>query len=191
MNETIDPRWALLQNSTWACSSCSETHRGTFDLGSAKPDLWQGPEDRLPNSMVASSANCLTEDFCVLDGEHYFIRCVLRLPLVGAPSGEYFAFGVWSSLSKKNFTVYTETFDGGEQEERGPWFGWFSNRLKGYPDTLNLKCQVHPQAARERPWIELENTEHPLARDAFEGITYERLLEIYAAYGHSLSSGLS
>ncbi|HEY0342502.1 MAG TPA: DUF2199 domain-containing protein [Steroidobacteraceae bacterium] len=191
MNETIDPRWILLQNSTWACSSCGDTHRSMFDLGCAKPDFWQGSEDPLPNSIVAGSANCLTEDFCILDGEHYFIRCVLRLPLIGAPSGEYFSFGVWSSLSKKNFTVYTETFDSGAQEELGPWFGWFSNRLKGYPDTLNLKCQVYPQAARQRPWIELENTGHPLATDACEGISYERLLEIYAAYGHTWASAVS
>jgi hypothetical protein len=104
---------------------------------------------------------------------------------MGAP-GEYFGIGVWSTLSKKNFINYMETFDSGEQGELGPWFGWFSNRLKGYPDTLNLKCQVHPQAGRQRPWIELETSEHALARESLDGITYERLLEIYAAYGHAV-----
>ena len=186
MNEPVDPRWDLLRNRAWKCASCGDTHRGMFDLGCAKPDFWQGPEEHLPNSIVATSTNCLTDDFCILAGEHHFVRCVLRLPLVGA-AGEYFAFGVWSTLSKKNFAVYTESFDSGEQEGLGPWFGWFSNRLKGYPDTLKLKCQVHPQAVRQRPWIELEATEHPLAKESLEGITYDRLLEIYVAYGHTMA----
>lgn len=187
MNESVDPRWGLLRNRTWTCTSCGDTHHGLFDLGCAKPDFWQGSEDHLPNSVAASSTNCLTDDFCIVDGEHYFVRCVLRLPLVGA-AGEYFAFGVWSTLSKKNFAIYMESFDSGEQEGLGPWFGWFSNRLKGYPDTLNLKCQVHPQAARQRPWIELDADDHPLTKDAAEGITYERLLDTYAAYGHGIAA---
>ena len=188
MSESADPRWNQLRNQTWQCASCGDTHRGLFDLGCAKPDSWQDSEDHLPNSVAVTSTHCLTDDFCILEGEHYFVRCVLRLPLVGS-AGDFFAFGVWSTLAKKNFERYTATFDSGEQEELGPWFGWFSNRLKGYPDTLNLKCQVHPQAGRQRPWIELEAGAHPLARESLEGITYERLLEIYEAYGHTIGKG--
>jgi hypothetical protein len=109
----------------------------------------------------------------------------LALPLIGAV-GQHFAFGVWSTLSKKNFALYTDTFDSGEQSTLGPWFGWFSNRLKGYPDTFNLKCQVHPQSGRTRPWLELEETDHPLARESREGIAFDRLLEIYSHYGHEV-----
>ena len=71
------------------------------------------------------------------------------------------------------------------------WFGWFSNRLNGYPDTLNLKCQVRPRDGRQRPHIELESTEHPLALEQRNGITFDRLLEIYAANGHDLRAALS
>jgi hypothetical protein len=113
MNEGFDLRWNRLRNRTWKYASCGETHNGLFELGCAKPDFWQAAEVYLPNSAVKNSANCLTEDFCVLDGEHYFIRCVLKLPLVGAP-GEHLGFGVWSTLSRKNFERYQETFDGGE-----------------------------------------------------------------------------
>ena len=171
MSEGVDSRWKQLCDRTWQCTACGERHQGLFDLGCAKPDFWQGSEVYQPNSAAQNSANCLTEDFCVLDDTHYFVRCVLRLRLVGLP-GEYFAFGVWSSLSKKNFEKYMETFDSGQQEDLGPWFGWVSNRLKGYPDTLKLKCMVHPQAARQRPWIELEAGEHPLAIDSTRGITF-------------------
>ncbi len=124
------------------------------------------------------------------DGEHFFVRCVLLVPIVAA-SGDRFGFGVWSTLSKQNFTLYVDTFDGGEQGGLGPWFGWFSNRLKGYPDTLNLKCRVMPRDGRERPLVELEPTAHPLAVEQRDGITFDRLLEIYALNGHDLRGALS
>ena len=181
--ESFDPRWKRLQHTSWRCGSCQDTHFGLFDLGCAKPDFWLDSELPLPNSAIAESRHCLTEDFCILDNEHYFVRCVLRLPLIGSP-GEYFGFGVWSTLSRKNFDRYLETFDSGLQEGLGPWFGWFSNRLTGYPDTLNLKCQIHPRPGRQRPWLELEPGEHTLAKEFLQGVTYERLLEIYATYGH-------
>jgi hypothetical protein len=182
MNELIDPRWKELKNRSWTCASCGESHTGLLDLGCDRPDVWTGSDKALPNS-AWDATHCLTEDFCILEGEHYFVRCILHLPLVGDP-GEHFGFGVWSSLSRTNFETYRRTFNGGEQSKLGPWFGWFSNRLKGYPDTLNLKCRVHPQDGRQRPYIELEPTEHPLARESVDGISFERLFEIYAAYGH-------
>jgi hypothetical protein len=187
MSKTVDERWARLKGRGWTCAACGQEHQGLFDLGAAAPGHWQGPPDPQPNSAVVDCTHCLTEDFCIIDGQHYFIRCVLELPLAGAADGERFAFGVWSTLAEKNFRIYLETFDEGGQG-LGPWFGWFSNRLAGYPDTLNLKCQVHPRGGRQRPWIELEpSSPHPLARESREGITYERLLEIYAAYGHAVA----
>jgi hypothetical protein len=187
-SETVDPRWNLVLDQSWKCASCSEEHRGIFDLGCAKPDAFSGSEEYEPNAVVISSTHGLSEDFCILDGEHYFIRCILMLPLIGAP-GQYFSYGVWSTLSKKNFVTYSETFDVGEQGSLGPWFGWFSNRLRGYPETFNLKCQVHPQNGRNRPWLELEPNDHPLTKESSEGISFDRLMEIYSLYGHRLWGG--
>ncbi len=98
---------------------------------------------------------------------------------------------MWSSLSKDNFDLYLKTFDSGEQGSLGPWFGWFSNRLLDYPETLSLKCQVHPRDGRIRPWIKLEPTEHPLAIEQQQGITFDRILELYALSGHDLRSALT
>jgi hypothetical protein len=159
------------------------------DLACGKPEPWLGSENLVPNAGVARSHHFLSEDFCVLEGEHFFVRCVLEIPIVGSDR-DGFAYGVWSSLSEKNFRRYVETFDAGEQDGLGPWFGWFSNRLKGYPDTLFLKCQVHPRAGRRRPWIELEPTDNPLAIEQRDGITLDRLLEIYALNGHDFRGSL-
>ena len=185
-----DPRWRRLHDRPWVCPSCGATHVGTFDLAYAKPHAWPGSEEYGPNSAASTSTHFLSEDFCVLNDEHYFVRCILELSILGADN-ECFAFGTWSTLSKKNFALYTETFDSGDQGELGPWFGWFSNRLRGYPDTFNLKCQVHPRSGRRRPYIQLEPIDHPLVREQRNGITFDRLLEIYAIHGHDLQAALT
>jgi hypothetical protein len=180
-----DPRWRRLIERPFDCPSCGEQHCGVFDLACGKPEQWPGSEEKTSNSEAARSRHFLSEDFCVLDGEHFFVRCVLEIPIVGG-GGAHFGYGVWSTLSEKNFRIYVDTFDSGDQGDLGPWFGWFSNRLKGYDDTLNLKCQVHPRPGRTRPWIEMEPTDHPLAVEQRRGMTLDRLLEIYALNGHDI-----
>jgi hypothetical protein len=185
-----DIRWQRLMRTGVKCVSCGETHRGLFDLATDGPEHWQGSREKEPNSALEGRTDILTEDFCVIEGRDRFIRCVLELPIVGS-SEEVFGYGVWSTLSPANFDRYVETFDSGDQDDLGPWFGWFSNRLTGYPDTLNLKCQVHPRSGRQRPLIELEPTDHPLAVEQREGITIDRLMELFALNGHDLGAAPS
>jgi hypothetical protein len=186
-----DRRWKRLQDRSWTCGSCGQTHTGIFDIAFDKPAVWPNAEEGISNSDLAPGlTHFLSDDFCILENEHYFIRCVLELPILRT-NGGFFGFGVWSSLSKKNFVVYSENFNMDDRGALGPWFGWFSNRVPGYPDTLNLKCRVHPRDDRLRPFIELEPTDHPLACDQRNGITIDRLIEIYAACGHDLRAALS
>ena len=187
-----DPRWRRLRDRSWVCPSCRATHKGVFDISFKAPAAWPPHEPAIANQDVSveNLTHFLSDDLCLLNGEDCFIRCVLELPLIGA-DGAHFGFGVWSSLAKENFLRYVETFDSGEQGALGPWFGWFSNRLMGYPETLSLKSLVHPRDGRGRPWIELEPTDHPLALDQRNGISFDRLLEIYTAHGHDLRAALS
>src|ERR1019366_7582768 len=133
-----DPRWLRLHDRKWTCPCCKQKHGGMFDLAFAKPDAWLGGGEAAPNWKVATSSNILTEDFCIVEGENFFVRCLLSLPIVTKPDVS-FTFCIWSSLSRGNFDLYVDTFDDGKQGGLGPWFGWFSNRLIGYPDTFGLK----------------------------------------------------
>jgi len=182
-----DPRWRRLQTQGIPCSTCDQIHVGVFDLGLARPDLWPISEGFSPNSAVEVSDNFCSEDFCILGGEHYFIRCLLELPIVGAGE-QKFGYGVWSSLSEDNFRLYVDHFDDGDLASLGPWFGWFSNRLNGYPDTTSLKCQIHPQGDHQRPSVELEANGHPLSDEQINGIGFDRFLEIYTLNGHDMDN---
>ena len=55
-------------------------------------------------------------------------------------------------------------------------FGWFSTEPPGYSEsTLKLRTLIHTQPVGERPHIELEPTEHPLAVEQREGVTWHVL----------------
>ncbi|WP_373502117.1 DUF2199 domain-containing protein [Aestuariivirga sp.] len=183
-NPEDDPRWINLLRGGTVCASCGQVHQGIFDIGYAAPYYWEGDPTHAKLKDVHDFNNFLTSDFCVINGEHFFIRCILELPLRGIAGG-CFGYGVWASLSKANFKIYFESFSSNEQGGFGPWFGWFSNRIDGYPDTLKLQCQVKPQSGNTRPLIELDIVDHPLAVAKHQGLTLDELFEIYASRGHA------
>jgi len=108
---------------------------------------------------------------------------VLDLPLRDREG--VLSFGVWSSLSRDSFFRYLPTFEEeneGDRIEMPPMFGWFSNSLPGYPETLNLKCTVHVRTGGLRPLIVLEETDHPLAIGQRQGIPFHEAVEYVHAH---------
>ncbi len=124
----------------------------------------------------------LTSDTCVIDDEHFFVRGCLEIPVLG--SSEPFVWGVWVSLSEEHFFHFQELLGVEERAQHGPFFGWLCSPPRPYPDSLNLKTQVHLRNHGDRPRVELEPTEHPLALEQRNGITVERLAEIYELMAH-------
>lgn len=120
----------------------------------------------------------LESDTCViLETESCFIRGVLEIPVIG--SKDVFVWGIWITLSKENFKRYLELFKAEDVSEEKPYFGWFASKLKGYPDTLNIKTHAHLQNNGMRPKIELDHeNQHPLCQEQHTGITMERVHEI-------------
>jgi hypothetical protein len=49
---------------------------------------------------------------------------------------------------------------------------------------MNLKTRVHLRDDGLRPFLELEPTQHPLAVEQRDGITAERVAELYALLVH-------
>ena len=162
----------------FSCSTCGKTHDGLPDLAFGAPTYYGA----LPEAERAARAN-LSSDLCTIDDTDFFIRGVLDIPIKATE--EVFAWGVWVTLSRPHFDRYVELFEVDAGPDDGPWFGWFSNRLPKYPDTLNLKTRVHLRPGRQRPHIELEATDHPLAVHQREGIDLEELLAIISDRLHS------
>jgi len=124
----------------------------------------------------------LSSDQCIIDNHHYFVRGCLEIPVLDGPSP--FIWSVWVSLSEKSFERMSELWETPGRENEPPYFGWFSVSLPGYPETLNLKTQVHTRPPGQRPLIELEPTDHPLAVEQREGITMVRVEKIVETAMH-------
>lgn len=124
----------------------------------------------------------LGTDECVIDGKMFFIRGCIEIPVHG--EDEPFSWGVWVSLSEKSFATWLEYYESNQRSHIGPFFGWLNAWLKPYPDTVNLKTMVHLRDNGIRPYIELEPTDHPLAVEQRNGISIERVAEIYSIMMH-------
>jgi hypothetical protein len=165
----------MAETDSFICATCGARHEGLPGLSFDAPHHYSqmSPEDQ------ASRAS-RDADTCSIGGEDFFVRGCLEIPVHG--QDDPFVWGVWVSLSRRNFDRYVETI-GKDSPEQGPYFGWLCSRLPGYPDTLNLKTNVHFRAGRLRPLVELEPTDHPLAVDQRNGMSV-------AAWRHKVEANL-
>ncbi len=156
-----------------------------FDLAAWAPAHWHRTEPYEENGALRTDGDFLSEDFCVIEGKNFFVRGVLLIPIQGVD--EPFGFGVWSTLSRKNFDIYVDGFDDSDYSDWGPWTSWFSTALADFGDTLIKPAWVQPRPDRQRPLVWLHDDDHPLSAAQRNGIKAERVLQIYAAYGHTPS----
>jgi hypothetical protein len=129
----------------------------------------------------------LTTDTCVIDDKDFFVRVCLPIPI--RESENEFVWGVWVSLSERNFRRYVDMFKADPPNGEGPYFGWLCNNLPGYPETLSLKTDVHLQKGGQRPRIKVEPTDHPLAVHQRDGIPLDDLLTILGDRVHENVTG--
>jgi hypothetical protein len=161
---------------TFRCTFCGSDHEG--------PPRSYGFEAPTPYHLVPESERTgrveLGEETCTLvdalGGQHYFVRGNVEIPILG--ESEPFVWNLWVSLSEKNFHRALDRWEDPRRVEEPAYFGWLSTRIPLYPETLNLKTNVHTRPLGVRPSIVLEPTEHPLAVEQHRGITLERVQEI-------------
>ena len=160
------------------CGTCGKFHAELpmdFAVETPYPYLVIPAEER-------NSRCSLTSDVCVIDKKEFYIRGCLEIPVIDGPRP--FGWGVWVSLSEKSFKRVIELWDYDGREKEPPYFGWLCTRLPLYPDTGLLKTHVHLRPLNQRPFIELEPTDHPLAVEQRNGVTMGRVREIAAALLH-------
>jgi hypothetical protein len=160
---------------SFRCTHCGESHELAFAYHSDAPDYWQ-PEYEQEGRGVLGDENCEIED-------NFFVRGRICIPVVD--TDEHFEWGVWVSLAEPNYRRMLELWDTPGRETEPPYFAWLSSEVTVYePSTLNLKAMVHTRPVGERPVIELEPTDHPLAVEQREGITLDRVGELAVKLHH-------
>ena len=169
---------------TWTCAVCGAAHEGIpLDWAFAAPAHWDPERD------VADGS--LDSDLCVVPNESgefdYYVRGLIEIPIIdtGRLEERYFGIGAWVSLSAQNFKWYVDHPEADDLAQGGPWFGWLSNSVPVYPQTLNLKTNVYLRGDRWRPRLEVQPSDHPLALDQRNGITISHARELSARWHHA------
>ncbi len=166
-----------MSDTRFTCSRCGESHDLPMSFVFGAPVYWYGiPEDE------RSYRALLDEDLCVIDNKHFFIKGRIRIPV--HESTHHFVWVAWVSLSETSFKRAVAAWEQSGREEEPPYFGWLSSEVPGYPSTRNLKTLVHTCPLGERPEVELEPTDHPLAREQREGVSLARVQEMIEAALH-------
>jgi hypothetical protein len=168
----------------WACSTCGEEHVGLpLSWGFDEPAYWHD----VPEADRQARGYC-DSDICVMTDDAgdwaRFVRGIIEIPIADPldPDGDAFLIGVWASLSETNFDRLVGIRKREETAE-DEWFGWLSNEIPVYGNTLGLPTTVRLREPDLRPIVEIEPGDHPLARDQ-AGITFERAVELAEQWYH-------
>lgn len=163
------------------CPACDEVHKGMPSFAARAPMSYFA----IPEAERASRCRLGTDD-CVIDESTFFVLGALDIKVHGEQ--EPFSWGVWVSLSRSSYEQWKWCYDADKRAHIGPFAGWLNATLKSYPDTMNLKVRMHLLDDKLRPFIELEPGDHPLAIEQRDGITVDRVAEIYVQVVHESTS---
>ena len=163
--------------------SATKNMAGRSTLERVRPVRGRTTKIEEPNSALRTDGNFLSEDFCVLDGEHFFVRALMEIPVQGIEGP--FGFGCWTTLSRDNFDRYVDQFDEGSPPDQEPWWGWLSNGLADLATEEPVGVLVYPQPDRRRPLLKVAEEDHPLAIAQRDGLSPQKMLDIFTHYGHA------
>jgi hypothetical protein len=120
----------------------------------------------------------------------YFVRGVIEIPIIDGEGEDEGSFGIgaWVSLSEEHFKWYVDHPEADDRDQGDPWFGWLSNSVPVYPETLSLKTNVYLRGRQWRPRIQVQPSDHSLALDQQKGITIGHARDLSARWHHAGSN---
>lgn len=119
----------------------------------------------------------VSSELCTLDAERYFVRCVLRLPIVESPQ-RTFDFGPWVEVSAADFARYAVHIQSSPRR-LSTLPGQLANELPLFPRSLGIPvCFAYGRQAHDRPAITVIDADHLLAREQRSGISIDRVVDL-------------
>ncbi|MBC5781640.1 DUF2199 domain-containing protein [Ramlibacter sp. USB13] len=170
-----------MNQEAFVCDTCGERHEGLpTDFGFRLPD-----EVHALSYLDRYLRSRYNADLCTLDESRYFVRGVLRVPLLEAR--EDFGWGVWVEVSAADHDNYVRRFhDAAENAPRFP--GVLANAIPGHERALGLPLEVQLGREDQRPMLHcLAASTHALAIEQREGISARRhhaILECTGFFQH-------
>ena len=118
-------------------------------------------------------------DLTVLDGQRFFVRGVLPLP-VKARDAPY-NIGLWVEVSQRSFERIYELWDAPSQSSEPPVEARIANELPFLPNTVGASAELRLSSPSKRPGIYAMPAAGLLHDEQVHGIEAHRALQ-YSAY---------
>lgn len=168
------------------CEECGETHTD-LSFSFALPALITGwSQEELENRVHFNDRP--KTDLIVVDDKHFFIRCILEIPI--RKSEECMTFGVWQTLSEENFFKYQSAYFSDDRANTET-FSWHTPRISEYLwedencHLISLGSTLLWRAPPLRPLVFINECDHPLYEDQKNGISQKKALKIASDCVHS------
>jgi len=151
------------------CSKCGIYHKEIpMSYGANAPNQFS-----LINENERDNRCTLTEDQCIIDNRHYFIRGRIELDVEDNPDN--FIWNVWVEVSEQDFERMSELWEDENRVLEEPYVGKIATHLDPYPETIGLAVEVNNQAVGYVPKVNLLEKNHPLYLEQENGINMERV----------------
>lgn len=183
----LDARWRRFNAPDRACPCCGQQFAGVFDLGFDHPSSWPH-EARGEAPFVKQGQDQLSADLC-RHGAERFVRVVLSFPIQGAE--DIFHITPWAQLSEAAFYAYLDSFDGQDAPAVDDSPAMLANILPGFEEETEapLPVLLHFPDPEARPVALAQSG--ALAEAQRNGISFDQLLDIYAAFGQDIRPHLT
>ena len=159
---------------SFTCSVCGETHAGEMRdirMGLPQPIFLLDDDEREQRAYVDG-------DFAALDGDRFFVRALLELPIDGEDG--YFGYGTWVEVSREDAETLGALWHDDAGGDPGPFTGRLANELAPYAFTEGLPVRIRLRDVRLLPLVELDEANHELVRAQRRGISLHRAHELAA-----------
>lgn len=173
----LDARWRRFNTDTRACPCCGRRFSGIFDLGFDAPDDWPHPQRA---EDIEIDGDRLSTELARIDGR-YFLRAVLTLPLRG--SDDALCFALWVEVPDPVFRAYLAVLADPALPVPAAE-GLLANTLPGFDAEVGTAVTLTLPDPAQRP--KLTALDGALATAQAQGISFDDLLDIYAASGDDI-----
>lgn len=173
----VGGRLETMKKFEFKCSCCDEIHEGIPTFGAKYPmNVLYVPEEERGDRVD------LNDNECVIDGASFYLRGCIEIAVNGYD--ENFIWGAWVQVREEDFSEYV-AFSNGDRSTLGPYYGYLNGHFLPYDeDCDDLKVIVHPRQIGLRPYLEIKPCDHALSCEQRNGISAERLAEIYEIMMH-------
>ncbi len=161
------------------CTECGHEHPlEELELTFRRPDVVAALQAEEREARVQEN-----KDLCVLDGERFFIRALLPLPVIEREHP--YNVGLWVEVSKQIFERVYEVWDEADQAEEPAFHAEIANDIGIHPPSCGLSASLSLTGPTTRPVVALSPAEHPLVGEQSRGITAHRAAQYSSLFGPS------